>query len=162
MRILRELFGFERTPTQGERIHLRFFELFVALWALRIAWVWAEDIQPLSDVVLPLGVARWIDISFMFGPIVPRLNAVLLSVLLGAGFLRVWRPAYALAIASFHLQYAARDVLGEISHGSNLVGTAIFGLALGALLFRDAVQERRFGFGFTVLFSAIGYTSAGL
>jgi hypothetical protein len=161
MRILHEIFGFEQAVTRGERLHLRFFELFIVLWALRFGWVWAEDIQPLSDVVVPLGVARFIDISFMFGPVMPRLNAILLTALLGAGFLRVWRPAYALALVSFHLQYAARDVLGEISHGTNLVGTAIAGLALGALLLRDAIQQRRFGFGFTVLFTAIGYTSAG-
>src|SRR5690349_1474551 len=113
MRILRELFGFEQPVTPGERLHLRIFELFVVLWTLHYGWVWAEDIQPLSDVVLPLGVARFIDISFMFGPVMPRLNALVLTALLGAGFLRVWRPAYLFALMSFHLQYAARDVLGE-------------------------------------------------
>jgi hypothetical protein len=162
MTLLHELFGFERRASAGERVHLRCFELCVLAWALYYVWKWAAEIPRMRDIVLPMGVANWLDVSFMFAVAPARANAVLCTILLLLGALRAWRPAYALGLLLMHLQYAARDVLGEISHGSNLVGTALVGMALGALLETDALQQRRFGFGFSVLFTGIGYLSAGI
>lgn len=162
MSILNELFHFERPATLGERIHLRFFEVFVCTWAIVFAWEWASYIPRLGDVILPLGLAQWIDVRFMFDELAARLNAALLTACCVTGFLGRFRPAYALALLAFHLQYVARYSQGEISHGSNVIGTAIAGLAIGTLVERTSIQARRFAFGFDVLFTAIAYASAAL
>ncbi len=161
--VLREAFDFERPETRGQRVYVFAFEAFVACFAARFAWQWASYIPRLQSVVLPLGVASWLDPSFMFNAWAPRANAALLTLACGVGLLTRFRWAYLVALACFHLQYVSRYCLGEISHGSNLVGTAIVGLALGGVWFRDdRLSSRRFGLGFTVLLTGIGYSSAGL
>jgi hypothetical protein len=110
--------------------------------------------------MLPLGLAQYIDVSFMFTHYVAIGNAVLMGVLCVVGFFRLWRPAYAVALLLFHFQYVARYCLGEISHGSNLVGMGILILGLAHLFFRDASRQRRFTFGSLYFFIGLGYTSA--
>jgi hypothetical protein len=89
-------------------------------------------------------------------------NAALVTGLCALGFFRQWRPAYAIAILLFHLQYTARYSLGEISHGSNLVGMGILGLALALLLFDREMPRLRFLMGFLYFFIGLGYTSAAV
>jgi hypothetical protein len=112
--------------------------------------------------MLPLGLAQYIDISFMFDHNVAIGNAVLIAALLGVGFFRLWRPAYALALLLFHFQYVARYCLGEISHGSNLVGMGVLVLGLAHLVYRDGSRRRRFTFGSLYFFIGLGYTSAAV
>lgn len=162
MRVLQELFRYEQPASTGESLHLRGFELFVCAWVAHFVWQWSPEIARLGAVVLPLGVANWVDVTFMFNELAPRINAALITVGCLLGLSRFARPGYALAMLGFHLQYAARYSQGEISHGSNLIGTALFTMALGALLERDALRARRFSFGFSVLLTGIGYSSAAL
>jgi hypothetical protein len=156
------LFGFERVASPGERLHLRLFEALVVAWTLDLVWTWAWYIPRLREVVLPLGLARWLDVRFMFGAGVSYANAALVSAALVLGAWGRARPAYGIALLGFHLQYVARFSLGKVSHGSSLIGLAVLGLALGALISADGVGARRFAFGFTVALSAIGYTSAAI
>ena len=157
----RQLFDFGREETWGERWHFRLVELFLVFYTIQFGWDWGWYIQNnISEVMLPLGLAQYIDVSFMFTHYVAIGNAVLMGVLCVVGFFRLWRPAYAVALLLFHFQYVARYCLGEISHGSNLVGMGILILGLAHLFFRDASRRRRFTFGSLYFFIGLGYTSA--
>lgn len=162
MNLLRNLFDFDREQTSGEVIFFKIFELFVATGAIRLAWEWGFYTLRISDIVLPLGIARYIDVDFMFDGVLPLVNAGLVSALVLAGFLRLWRYAYLAGFLLLHLQYAARFTLGEIPHSSNMLGMTLLGFALAMLVFSDDVYRRRFAMGFTYFFVGLGYWLAGI
>jgi hypothetical protein len=112
--------------------------------------------------MLPLGLAQYIDVSFMFDHHVALINAGLIALLLLLGLTRAWRPAYAVALLLFHFQYVARYSLGEISHGSNLVGMGILLLGVAHLSFSDQTARRQFVWGTLYFFIGLGYTSAAV
>jgi hypothetical protein len=160
MNPLPHLFDFERPETTGEVVFFKVFELAVGIFVAQWMWDWAGYIQRISDVVLPLGIAQYIDISFMFEHGLAYVNAGLATALLVAGFARVWRGAYFGAFLLMHLQYAARYCLGEIPHSANLVGMAVLGLGVAFVLFREGRLYRRFSLGFLYFFVGLGYTLA--
>jgi hypothetical protein len=160
MGFFRQLFGFERPPSRGEAIVFRLYEVLIGGWMLRLVWEWGVYIQKIGDIVLPLGVAQYIDVSFMFDHGVSLLNAALISVCFILGFTRKWRHAYLAAIVLFHLQYVARNCLGEISHGSNLVGMSILAFGLSHATFVEHTAARRLSMGLIRFFVGLGYTSA--
>ena len=161
-KLLHNLFDYEREETVGEILFYRFFELLVVYFALIYAWEWGPYLSRLSDVVLPLGIAEYIDISFMFENNLGIVNAIVMTVSLAAGYLRIWRYSYLVAILSFHLHYAARYSQGEISHGSNLIGTAVLIIAVATLAFQHRKEIRRTALGLCYFFFGLGYTSAAL
>ncbi len=161
MNLLRNLFEFDKPQTRGELIFFKMFELFI-LWAVvNLAWSWGSYILRISDVVLPLGIARYVDVSFMFDHHLSVVNAVLITGLMVAGFFRLTKYAYAAAFLLLHLQYAARYSLGEIPHSSNMVGMTLLGLSLAMLVFSGDLHRRRFTLGFTYFFVGLGYTLSG-
>lgn len=162
MNLLDNLFDFGREETAGEVIFFKVFELFVAAATIKLAWEWGLYTLRITDVVLPLGMARYVDIRFMLDGVTPVANAGAISVLVVAGFLRLWRYAYLAGFLLLHLQYAARFTLGEIPHSSNLLGMTLLGLALAMLIFQDDVRRRRFALGFTYFFLGLGYMLAGV
>ncbi len=158
MNLLRNLFEFERPQTTGELIFFKGFELFLLLAVSNLAWSWGFYVLRISDVVLPLGIARYADVTFMFDHHLSLINAATITGLMLAGFFRVTKYAYFAGFLLLHLQYAARYVLGEIPHSSNLVGMTLLGLSLAMLLFSDDRHRRRFTLGFTYFFVGLGYT----
>jgi len=64
--LLNRLFDFDRQETAGEMLFYRLFELLIMYWVVTFAWKWGLYIQRLGDVVLPLGIANYLDVSFMF------------------------------------------------------------------------------------------------
>lgn len=161
-RLTRDLFDFERPGTTGEHLHFRLLEFVLAGAAGHLCWTWGWYIQQnVSEPLLRLGFAQYLDVSFMFDHYIAVGNALLIIGLLALGFFRAWRPAYLAALLLFHLQYVSRYILGEISHGSNLVGMGVLGLGLAHLWFSEERLRRRFTFGFLYFFIGLGYTSAG-
>lgn len=157
----RELFAFDQTETRGDRIYFRILELFIVAYAVWYCWDWGVYMQEnITSVLLPLGLAQYIDVSFMFNHYLGPANAVFVAVLGLVGFFRLWRPAYLLTLLAFHLQYVARYSLGEISHGSNLIGMGVLGLGLALIIFRSESHRQRFTLGFLYFFIGLGYTSA--
>lgn len=162
------LFGFDRPDSRGQRIFRRVFEAFIGAGSIWLAWYWGKYTLRISDIVLELGFARYIDISFMHGNQLPIWNAWAITALIVLGFLRIdrWVPfgrwAYMIATLLLMLQYAARFVLGEIPHSSNLVGMGLMGFALAELVFRNRTDGGRFAIGFSYFFIGLGYTSAAL
>lgn len=154
------LFEFEREETRGELLFFKLFEATVAGMLIYQVWSWGAYIPRISDVVMPLGLANYFDITFMFESSLPLLNAGAITMLLLAGFLRLSRWAYLAAFALILFQYAARYSLGEIPHGTNLTAMVLLGLAMSALAFEGARERRRFTMGFTYFFVGLAYTLA--
>lgn len=160
-RLMHELFPFDEQESDGERLYYRLLELFIVAFTIKFAWEWGAYIPKIEEVVLPLGIAGYVDISFMFEGSRGLWNAGILTVAGIAGFLRIAPGiAYPIALASFHIQYVARYCLGEISHGSNLVGMSMLALAVAAVFFRNPMHRRRFALGFMYFFIGLGYTTA--
>lgn len=158
MKFIEQLFGFEREETPGEVIFFRVFELFVAVYTVKLAWDWGLYTLRISDIVLPLGIAQHVDVSFMFDHSLSLVNAGFISALVVVGFFRLSRYGYAAAFLLLHLQYAARYSLGEIPHSANMFGMTLLGLSLAMLAFSHARQRRRFTLGFAYFFIGLGYT----
>lgn len=158
--LLHNLFAFDRDETAGEILFYRLFESFLVYMALFYAWSWGFYLQRISDVVLPLGIARYIDISFMFDHHLGLVNAGLITGLLLLGYFRGVRIGYLGAILLLHVQYAARYCLGEISHGSTVVMLCLFLLGMATLAFDARRDIRRAGLGLCYFFVGLGYTSA--
>ena len=161
-KLLYNLFDFEREETAGEILFYRFFEMVVVYWTIKYAWRWGPYLDRLSDVVLPPGIAEYVDVTFMFNHPLGIINAVLMTVLVLVGFFRLWRYAYLVTVLLFHLHYAARFSQGKISHGSNYVGMAVFIMAVATLAFQHRKEIRRATLGLCYFFFGLGYTSAAL
>ena len=162
------LFGFEQPDSRGQRIFRRVFEAFIGAATIWLAFYWGEYTLRIGDVVLELGLARYLDITFMHGNMLPIWNAWLITAGILLGFLRVerWVPGgrwvYMVTFVLLLFQYAARFTLGEIPHSSNLVGMGLLGFALAKLLYTDAKERGRFALGFSYFFIGLGYTSAAV
>jgi len=161
--LARQLFQFGKSESWGDIWHFRLVEIFLVLYTIKYTWNWGEYIQNnISDVMLPLGLAQYIDVSFMFDHHVALINAGLIGLMSLLGLTRTWRPAYAIALLLFHFQYVARYSLGEISHGSNLVGMGILLLGIAHFAFTDNAVRRQFVWGTLYFFIGLGYTSAAV
>lgn len=156
------LFEFDREETPGQVLFYRAFELLIGYWVISFAWEWGIYMQQITDIVLPLGLAGYMDVSFLFENGISLMNAALMTVAFLAGLARMWKWGYAVTLLLMHFQYVGRYSLGEISHGSNVIGIALLGMALGALLYENRQHMRRFSFGFSYFLLGLGYTSAAV
>lgn len=157
------LWGFKREQTPMEVPFFRILEIYALGYTLYFTWTWAFEIQNLVDVILPLGLANYLDISLWFDNNVPVWSAGLLTLFAFLAIFRI-KPAFSYwaLLLLFHLQYAARYSQGEISHGSNFVGTTVLMYALGFSVFNEALYTRRFIIGNLFFFLGLGYTSAAI
>ncbi len=154
------LFDSDREQTPGEALFFRLFELYIVGACVSFAWTWGSVIPRLGDVVEPLGMAHYLDVSVAFGTPLALISAVLTTGLLALGFLRVWRWAYLAGFVLLHFQFVTRFSQGFDPHGSHLLGVTLLGFALGAVLFAEEGVRNRFVLGYTYFFLGLGYTSA--
>ena len=68
----------------------------------------------IGDVVLELGLANWLDISFMHGNSLPIWNAGLITAMIVAGFFRLGKWWYSVCV-----RIAALSVRCEVHTGRN-------------------------------------------
>lgn len=161
--LLQNLFEFKRPDSIGVKLYLRLFELFSVCYTLIYAWDWGFYILRISDVVLPLGLANYIDVEIFFGNRLPLISAGLISGLaVVAFFSRRYKWLYILIFLLLHLQYVTRFSLGEIPHSSNLIGFSILGLGLAFCFINDRWKALSFAYGFLVFFVGLSYTSASI
>ncbi len=161
-KISRELFDFEREETQGELVFFKLFELFIIGSTIHMAWDWGFYILRISDLVLPLGIANYVDVSVFFGNGSSLVIAGLISIFCLLGFFRINKYSYLVAFLLLHLQFATRYTLGEIPHSSNVVGMTLLGFATAMVVFSDSRVRRRFTMGYTYFFVGLGYTMAAI
>lgn len=159
MNVFDNLFKYDKPETKGEFIFFKLFEFLILYQVIYFAWAWGTYIPFLGDVVLPLGIAHYLDISFMFSWIA-WLNAALITLFVLLGFLRQQRFPYFISFLLFHLQYTARFSQGEISHGANLTGMSLLAIGLAYAVFADPVYRHKTALGLVLFFVGLGYTSA--
>lgn len=159
--LLKNLFEFEQPESIGVRLYLRIVELFLAGYTIIYAWDWGFYILRISDVVLPLGLANYLDINLFFGNYLALFSAAILSILVAIAFFSVrYKWLYIIAFLLLHILYVTRFSLGEIPHSSNLVGFGMLGLGLAFCFMKDKWQGLSFAYGFLIFFIGLGYTSA--
>lgn len=160
--IAAELFEPDRSVTPGELIFFKFFECFVAAYVIHYMWDWAIYTQLRNSVVvLPLGIANYIDVSVFFDHYLAPALAAVTTLLTIAAFLRKGpRWLYLAVLVLFHLLYVIRFSQGEIPHSQNLIGMAVFSFAVGLMLFPGKERLPRFVLGSIIFFIGLGYTSA--
>lgn len=153
-------FGFGR-ETRGERLRFRVFELFLLAHAVYWAWDWGMFIRRIPRVVVPQGIARDIDLSFLVGSPLALVNAACISsCAVGALSARWARWCVPALVALLHVQYVARHCLGKVAHGSQYVGLGLLCLALAAWCMPAPSARRRFALGATQLLMGGGYVLA--
>lgn len=162
MNFFRQLFRYDQQETEGTVLFFRLFEAIIVYQILYYAWSWGFYIPQLGEVVLPLGIANYIDVSFMFDSWYSVGNAVLITGFALVAFFKHKRSLYFIALLGMHLQYVARFSQGEISHGSNLTAMALLMLALSGLFFTKLQEQRKIAFGLFIFFAGLGYTSAAI
>lgn len=140
----------------------RLFELLLAVLATHFAWRWGLYLPRLQEVVLPLGLAQYIDLSLFFREPWGVVNAAFITTLIVTGFFRIHRAGYLGAIFFLHLQYAARFSQGEIPHSQNGVGLMLLVFAIGTFFFHRPALQQRFTMASAYLFMGVGYTSAAV
>lgn len=155
-----KIFDWNTPLTEGKRLYFRVLEIILGLQIMHNIWGWAFYIQDLTEVVLPLGLANYLNVSYMFGSNLPILNAGIITVLLVIGFLRKWKHSYLLALLFFHLQYAARFSQGEISHGTNLGGIILLSIGASFSVVQKEEDVLKTALGLIYFFVGLGYMSA--
>lgn len=161
--LFRNLFEFEAPNSIGTKLQLRAFEFFTVVYTLLYTWEWAFYIRRLSDVVLPLGLANYINIEIFFGSSLSIVSAALITLCTVIPFFtKRARWLYGIAFILFHIQHVTRFSQGEIPHSANLVGFSLLGLGLGGIFIRDIKKSLPFAFGFLIFFTGLGYTSSAL
>ena len=113
-------------------------------------------------MVLPLGIAHYLDITVLFEDTLAITNAVVVTIVALAGYFRLWRYSYLVTLVLFHLLYVARYSQGKISHGSHFVGIAVLAMASATLAMRGRKEIRRTVLGLCYFFFGASYTSAAL
>ncbi len=156
------LFEPDREQTPGELFWFKFFELFVVLYVIKYVWEWGIYTQLRNtEVILPLGLASYIDISLFFDHNVALINAAVITLLICIAFMRMgYKWFYMVILILFHLQHVARFSQGEIPHSMNLIGMSVLCLAVGSIWFSGKRQLPRFVMGSVIFFIGLGYTSA--
>lgn len=157
-----ELFDPGRSTSPGELLFFKIFELFIIFYVIKYAWDWGfyAELRN-SEVVLPLGLANYLDVSFFFQNGLALIVAGLITICTVLAFFRKGSKwMYLVVIILLHLQYVIRFSQGEIPHSSNLIGMAVFCFAIGALFFPGRERMPRFVMGSVIFFIGLGYTSA--
>lgn len=159
-----QLFEPDRDQTPGEIVFFKLFELFVLLYTIKFAWEWGIYTQfRNTEVVLPLGIANYLDVAFFFDYHLALVNAFFITALAVASYFRLgYRWQYLVVMILLHIQYVARYSQGEIPHSQNLIGMSVLCFAIGAIFFPDKKKMPRFVMGSIIFFIGLGYTSASI
>lgn len=157
-----QLFEPNRNVSPGELLFFKIFELFIVFYVIKYAWEWGFYAELRNfEIVLPLGLANYIDVSFFFQNQLALVVAGLITFCVILAFFRLaTKWMYPVVMILLHLQYVIRFSQGEIPHSSNLIGMAVFCFAIGALFFPGKKKMPRFVLGAIIFFTGLGYTSA--
>lgn len=162
-RVIANLFGTETKLTTGQKIYFKFFEAYVAFHSIDLAWSWAFYTLKIQDVVLPLGIATYIDVSFMHGNELPLFFAGTLTLLCILAFFRVGpKWLYLISFLILHLLFCARFCLGEIPHSANFIGLSLLALGIGTLLYDENRHRAGITMGLVYFFVGFGYSTASI
>lgn len=156
------LFEPKRETTPGELLFFKLFELFILFYTIKFSFEWAHYSQLRNvDVVLPLGVANYLDVSLFFDNYLSYLIAITIFIFVLLAFFRKGpKWLYMVVMLLFHLLYVIRFSQGEIPHSQNLIGMSLLCFAIGLIWYPDKKTMPRFIIGSILFFIGLGYTSA--
>tara|TARA_R110000868_G_scaffold37111_3_gene131308 strand:- start:4944 stop:5801 length:858 start_codon:yes stop_codon:yes gene_type:complete len=154
------IFEWDKELTEGEKYFFRLIEVILIGQIIYNTWNWAFYIKELTGVILPLGLANYIDITIFFGSNLAILNASIIAGLLFVGFFRKWKHAYLVTLFFFHLEYVARFSQGEISHGTNLAGMILLCIGVSFSFIKNSDHIIKSAFGLMYFFIGLGYVFA--
>lgn len=161
--VITNLFGTGTKLTSGQKIYFKIFEAYVVFNSIDLAWSWAYYTLKIQDVVLPLGIATHIDISFMHGNELPLFFAGTLSFLSVLAFFRLGpKWLYLISFLILHLLFCARYSLGEIPHSANFIGLSLLALGVGTLFYDENRHRAGITMGLVYFFVGFGYTTASI
>jgi hypothetical protein len=104
MRFFKQLFNADHTETNGDILLFIIFETVIVYQVILISWRWAFYIPHFDHVVTPVGIAHYMNISFLFGGSYALINAALITLFALLGYFRRGRFFYLLALLGMHLQ----------------------------------------------------------
>jgi len=156
------LFEPKRDSSPGETLFFKLFEIFILCYTIKFSFEWAHYTQLRNvDVVLPLGVANYFDVSLFFDHYLSYLIAGSILIISIIAFFRKgpnW--LYMVVMLLFHLLYVIRFSQGEIPHSQNLIGMSLLCFAIGLIWYPDKKYQPRFIIGSILFFIGLGYTTA--
>ncbi len=161
-KLVENIFEWERPLKEGKNYLFRLLEIILAGQIIIKAWDWSVYIYDLTEVILPLGIANYIDMTLFFGNSLSLINATLITLFLVIGFTRKWRYSYLIALILYHFQYAARFSQGEISHGANMGAMMLLSMGISFAFFKSDEDAIKSSFGLIYFFVGLGYVSAAL
>jgi len=156
--MLSKSYRYAEHPTGGMELYYKLFELMVYSGLLYHVWLWSSAITSSSGVYHPGGLAHYLPLSLMFDPVIPYVNAGIISGMLLLGFFRIM-PKYTLstALLLIHIQYVARFTLGKLPHETVFLGMALLGFVLAVWLVPRNRDRVRFVFVFLIFFMGLAY-----
>lgn len=133
------------TTSVDERalVESRALEIVTTLLAVRAAMSWTIDLGTIHSVTTPTGIGTLVDLSPLYGTVVPWsiFAGIVVSLLVGV---TGWsRHAYFVAVALLHLQFCLRFVHGKVPHTEHLLGLVLLGFGVAHVVTRDPVRFRR-------------------
>jgi hypothetical protein len=162
-RFMEGLFPYGRAETLGEVVRYQLLIAFLLSYGVYWAWEWAFFIRQIPGVLVPQGLAREVDLSFLVGSPLALANAAVITLCAAGSF---WPSAARLCLPMLvlllHIQYVARHCLGKVAHGSQYVGLGLLAAAIAVCCMPTPSAQRRFTLGTTQLLMGAGYVCAAL
>jgi hypothetical protein len=146
----------------GAWVRFHLLETVVCALSIYDMLSWVPTIGRQTKLLYPTGIARFVDVGFLFDAERARLNVALAAILMVASAVGRFRAGYLLAFLCFHLQYCVRFGMGKLQHDSNPLGFALLALGLSYLAFDSREERSQAAEGWTVLLLSIGYFLAGV
>lgn len=148
--------------TSGNIIQFKVFELLVLFLSVRESINWMIYIKNYEEIVVPVGLANYININYLFSEPWMYIHAGLIILFSIAGFIRKSKYSYLVVLILFHILYAARFSFGKVSHGANFLGISLLILFLSFLFYSKPEIRRKFVFEACFFLFGIAYVSAGI
>lgn len=162
MNLWTSLFDPDARETRGERVQ-GFVWQAIAVWAIvEHAFRWAFEMSHHERVVKPLGLARYLNVAWLFDLRLGLSHAALVTVLALIALTSRHKALYLAVVACAHLQHVARYSLGKAGHGSHFAGLALLFLGIAHVWTHREAFARRAAAGLTLFFYGLSYTTSGV
>lgn len=161
--LLKQLFGSDAVPTAGDKVFFKIIEGYIVYHVIRLAWSSALYTLKIEHPVQPLGIAHYLDTTFMYGTSWPIVLAGVMTVACILAFFRKGpKWLYMLAFGLLHMIFVSRYSLGKMPHGYNFIGMSLLALSLALLLCKDIKHRLSLTLGIIYFFVGLGYTTAAI
>lgn len=160
---LKHLFGTDAKPTTGDQLFFKIIELYIVYHTISLAWSAAFYTLKIDHPVQSIGIANYLDTTFMYGTYWPVILASVLTMVCMLAFLRKGpKWLYLFAFSLLHVIFVSRYSLGKMPHGYNFIGMSLLALSLGLIVGKEIRQRLSLTLGIIYFFVGLGYTTAAI